>query len=47
MVRTVVLSSCVTVQGTYVRTLSDGRIVVRVGTRQYAGTPVEAYGKAA
>lgn len=47
MVRAVVLSSHVTVQGVYVRTLSDGRVVVRVGQRQYAGTPVEDYGKAA
>jgi hypothetical protein len=40
MLRTIVLGSCVSVQGTYVRTLADGRIMVRVGSREFAGLPV-------
>ncbi|MEE4345579.1 MAG: hypothetical protein V2I53_02235 [Paracoccaceae bacterium] len=40
MLRTIILGSCVSVQGTYVRTLSDGRVMVRVGSREFAGLPV-------
>jgi len=40
MVRTVVLGSCVSVQGMFVRQLACGRILVRVGQRLYAGLPV-------
>ncbi len=42
MLRTIVISSCVSVQGTFVRSLGNGRIVVRVGNKTYAGTPVDA-----
>ena len=42
MLRTILVGSCVSVQGTFVRTLSDGRIVVRVGKRLYTGKPVMA-----
>jgi hypothetical protein len=41
MLRTIVLGSCVSVQGTFVRALTDGRIVVRVGTKTFAGRPVQ------
>ena len=40
MLRTIILGSCVSVQGVYVRTLSDGRILVRVGAREFVGQPV-------
>lgn len=40
MLRTIILGSCVSVQGTYVCTLSDGRVMVRVGSREFAGQPV-------
>jgi hypothetical protein len=40
MLRTIILGSCVSVQGTYVRTLSDGRVLVRVGTQEFVGLPV-------
>jgi hypothetical protein len=40
MVRTIVLGSCVSVQGTFVKTLANGDMVVRVGERTYAGRPV-------
>ncbi len=40
MLRTIILGSCVSVQGVYIKTLSDGRILVRVGSREFAGRPV-------
>ncbi|MDP5333549.1 MAG: hypothetical protein NWR54_00980 [Paracoccaceae bacterium] len=40
MLRTIMLGSCVSVQGTYVRTLADGRVLVRVGSREFIGQPV-------
>ncbi|WP_424943523.1 hypothetical protein [Aliiroseovarius crassostreae] len=39
MMRTIVLGSCVMVQGHYVKTLKDGRIVIRVDGRLMAGWP--------
>ncbi len=42
MLRTITLGSCVSVQGTFVRTLPDGRIAVRVGQLVYAGKPVRS-----
>ncbi|WP_166128882.1 hypothetical protein [Maritimibacter fusiformis] len=40
MVRTITLGSCVSVQGIFVRDLADGRIVVRVGGREFTGWPI-------
>lgn len=40
MMRTITLGSAVSIQGTYVRALPDGRIVVRVDDTSYAGIPV-------
>ncbi|MEE4119239.1 MAG: hypothetical protein V2I65_09510 [Paracoccaceae bacterium] len=40
MLRTIVMGSCVSVQGLFVKSLPGGRIIVRVGERLYAGTPV-------
>ncbi|WP_256415862.1 hypothetical protein [Ruegeria sp. HKCCD8929] len=42
MLRTITLGSCISVQGTFVRKLSDGRIAVRVGDKIYMGRPVQA-----
>ncbi len=42
MLRTIILGTCVSVQGIFVRQLPDGRIAVRVGNRIYAGKPVKA-----
>ena len=39
MVRTITLGSCVSVQGLFVNTLPDGRIVVRVGGQEFSGWP--------
>jgi hypothetical protein len=41
MLKTITLGSCVSVQGTFVRKLPDGRIAVRVGQTVYSGTPVQ------
>ncbi len=40
MVRTITLGSCVSVQGIFVRDLPDGRVVVRVGEREFVGRPI-------
>ena len=41
MLRTIQIGSCMSVQGLFVRRLDDGRIVIRVDDRLYAGAPVE------
>ena len=40
MVKTIVLGSCVFVQGLFVRTLPGGRIVIRVDETEFTGRPV-------
>jgi hypothetical protein len=40
MLRTIILGSCVSVQGQFVRQLDNGRIVVQVGDRMFEGMPV-------
>lgn len=40
MIRTIIIGSCVSVQGLFVRALSDGRIAVRDGERTFVGLPV-------
>jgi hypothetical protein len=42
MLRTILLGSCVYVQGIFVRDAEDGKILVRVGDRLYQGLPVSA-----
>jgi hypothetical protein len=42
MLRTIIMGTCVQVQGQFVRSLSDGRIVVSVGKKVFAGRPVQA-----
>jgi len=44
MLRTILLGSCVYVQGVFVRRLDDGRIMVRVGERLFQGAPVSPAG---
>ncbi|MEM1287889.1 MAG: hypothetical protein AAF748_00275 [Pseudomonadota bacterium] len=41
MLRTIVIGSCVSVQGVFVRSLPDGCIEVQVGDKVFAGHPVE------
>lgn len=40
MLRTIIMGSCVSVQGAYVQTLANGLVMVRVGSRDYIGQPV-------
>lgn len=40
MLKTITLGSTISVQGTYVRALPDGRIVVQVDSRTFSGLPV-------
>jgi len=42
MLRTITVGSCVSVQGTFVRKLPDGRIAVRIGDTVYKGQPVKS-----
>ena len=45
MYKTIMMSSCIAVQGLFVRTLKNGKIAIRVGNKEYVGIPVEAYSK--
>lgn len=40
MLRTIVVGSCVSVQGTFESQLDNGKIVVRVGEGLFTGKPV-------
>lgn len=40
MLRTIVVGSCISVQGTFVRSLPNGKIAVRVGKTVYSGKPI-------
>ena len=40
MLQTITIGSCVSVQGIFVRTLQNGRVLVRVGTDLFVGRPV-------
>ena len=40
MLQTITMGSCVSVQGTFVRQLPNGRVSVRVGSTVYTGVPV-------
>ncbi len=42
MLRTIILGTAISVQGTFVRAFPDGRIAVRVGTTVFRGHPVGA-----
>ncbi len=40
MLKTITVGTCVSVQGTFVRALPNGKVEVRVGEKLFAGTPV-------
>ena len=40
MIKTILLSSRILVQGTFVQALADGRIAVKVGPNLFYGQPV-------
>ena len=41
MLKTILMGSCVLVQGIFVKRLADGQIAVKVGDQIYSGKPVE------
>ena len=45
MYKTIMIGSCIAVQGLFVRALGNGKIAVRVGSKEFIGTPVETYSK--
>ena len=42
MLRTIIIGSCVSIQGTFVKALENGRIRIRVDNKFYDGVPVQA-----
>ena len=40
MLRTIMLGTCISVQGTFVHALNNGKIAVQVGQRVFEGMPV-------
>ena len=40
MLRTVMIGSCVSIQGVFVKALDDGKICIRVGEQLFNGRPV-------
>ena len=40
MLKTISLGSCISVQGTFIRALENGKIAVSVGKRVFEGFPV-------
>lgn len=42
MLRTIMIGSCVSIQGTFVKALADGRIRISVDSKTYDGKPVHA-----
>jgi hypothetical protein len=40
MLKTIMIGTCISVQGTFVRTLANGKVAVQVGQRIFEGRPV-------
>lgn len=40
MLRTIMIGTCISVQGTFVKALTNGRIAVQVGQTVFEGVPV-------
>ncbi len=45
MYKTIMLGSCVAVQGLFLRALNNGKIAILVGNKEFIGVPVETYHK--
>ncbi|CUH66420.1 hypothetical protein TL5118_01749 [Thalassovita autumnalis] len=43
MIKTIVIGKYVSVQGCFVKHLPGGKMMVRVGNRLFAGTPVKSH----
>jgi len=42
MLQTIMIGTCISVQGTFVQALANGKIAVRVGQRIFEGRPVRS-----
>ncbi len=42
MLRTIVIGSCVSIQGLFVRAMADGKLVVKVDEKLFVGYPASA-----
>lgn len=40
MVKTITIGTCISVQGTFIKALKNGKVVVQVGQRLFEGEPV-------
>ena len=40
MLRTIAIGSCVSIQGLLVKTLADGKLVIKVDEKLFVGSPV-------
>ncbi|MGB5863346.1 MAG: hypothetical protein WBG95_03540 [Sulfitobacter sp.] len=40
MLRTIAIGSCISVQGTFIRAMPDGRIAVQVDNAVFSGVPI-------
>jgi hypothetical protein len=40
MLTTIIIGTCVSIQGNFVRKLANGMVIVRVGEQQFMGRPV-------
>lgn len=40
MLKTVMIGTCISVQGTFIQALQNGKVAVQVGGRVFQGTPV-------
>lgn len=40
MLRTITVGSCIQIQGLFVKSLDNGKVIVAVGDRHYEGKPV-------
>jgi hypothetical protein len=45
MYKTIMMGSCIAVQGLFIRALKNGKIAVKVDNKEFVGTPVEAYSR--
>jgi hypothetical protein len=41
--RTIIIGSCVAVQGVFLKTLANGSIAIKVGNQVFEGMPIENY----
>ncbi|MFK5996890.1 MAG: hypothetical protein QM492_02150 [Rhodobacterales bacterium] len=45
MYKTIMMGSCIAVQGLFLRAMENGKIAIRVGSKEFVGFPVESYTK--